>query len=165
MEYKTLNKALADLEFLKKYTVYSSLKDSPIHFGQPPVLEYLQQNGDCTQNELAGAMGVSPASMAVSIKRMQKSGLVVKKSSTKDLRCNKISITDEGIKCLEQLKASFEEIDNTMFSDFSEEELLQFKEFIDRLNSRLFDNLNDKKGFEKFVKKNLYCEKGEEKDV
>ena len=159
LEYKELTRALSDLEFLKKYTVYSSLKDSPIHFGQPPVLDYLEKHGDCTQTELAGAMGVSPASMAVSIKRMQKSGLVEKKNSNKDLRCNKISITKLGKEQLDELKKSFERIDCELFTGFSDEELNELYGYIERINKNLSDNMTDNKGFEKFVKKTISAEK------
>lgn len=44
--------------------------------------------------ELSDGINVSPASVAVSVKRMQKSGLITKISDENDLRCNRIALTE-----------------------------------------------------------------------
>ena len=160
-KYGELTGALICFEALKRLTVQDSLKDSRVYFGQPPVLEYLAEHGHSTQAEIASALGVSPASMAVSIKRMQKSGLVEKITDEKDLRCNKISITGFGREQLDDLHARFDKIDEITYSGFTDEELETLKGFIDRLNGNLTAQLPDKRDICKSVEL-IYKGKGDE---
>ena len=96
LELKELSHSFIRLECVKRFTMHNMLKDSGVYFGQPPILDFLEKNGVCTQNELAKALEVSPASIAVSIKRMQKNGVVEKIADENDLRCNRISLTGKG---------------------------------------------------------------------
>lgn len=153
-DLKELTRKFVDLDCFRRYVINKSLKDSNIYFGQPPILGYLMQNGNCTQAELANALNVSAASMAVSIKRMQKSGLIEKVSDKNDLRCNKISITDEGIRQYNEIKKRFQEIDLLIYDGFSEEELETLSGYIDRMNKNLSGNLPNKKEIIKFVMEN-----------
>lgn len=142
---KALTGALLCMEALRRFTVQNAIKDSKVFFGQPPILDYLIEHGQCTQAEIAAALGVSPASMAVSVKRMQKSGLIEKVTDENDLRCNKITITDFGKAELEKVHAAFGRIDKTAYDGFSEKELEQFKKYVDRINNNLSKDLPDKK--------------------
>ncbi len=161
---KALTRSFMDFECYRRFMVHNCLKNSKVYFGQPPILDYLSEHGSCTQNELASAMNVSPASMAVSVKRMQKSGLVQKLSDENDMRCNKITITDFGKNQIEEIHSLFDEIDEKIFSGFSDEELSTLKSYIDRINGNLSDGLPDKKCIFKMLKKSM-IENGGENDV
>lgn len=150
-DYKALTGSMLCMDALKRFTVQSAIKDSKVFFGQPPILDYLIENGQSTQAELAAALGVSPASMAVSVKRMQKSGLIEKVSDENDLRCNKISITDFGRQEYKKVHAAFDGIDRKTYEGFSEEELSQLKGYIERINRNLSKDLPDKKDICKFI--------------
>lgn len=160
VDYKKISHNLMDLECYRRYSVHTLLRDSGIYFGQPPVLEYLKKHGTCTQNEVAKAMNVSPASMAVSIKRMQKTGLVEKVSDKTDLRCNKVSLTEKGLRCASEISARFEEMDEKIFSGFSDDELKQFNSYIERINKNLSAGLPDKRCMFEMLK-NEYKHKNE----
>lgn len=161
-DIKSLTRSFMDLECYRRFVTHDSLKDSKVYFGQPPILEYLLKNGCCTQNELAAAMSVSPASMAVSIKRMQKSGLVEKVNDENDMRRNKITITDFGKSQIEKLHLKFDEIDQKMYAGFSNEELEQLKSYIDRLNKNLSDGIPDKRCICKMLKESFNKNGGED---
>ena len=163
-DIKALTRSFMDFECYRRFIVHNCLKDSKVYFGQPPILDYLLEHGSCTQNELAAALNVSPASMAVSVKRMQKSGLVQKVNDENDMRCNKITITDFGKKQIEDIHSRLDEIDTKTFSGFSEEELCSLKSYIDRINRNLSDGLPDKKSIFKMLKNSL-IENGGEKDA
>lgn len=152
---KTLTRSFLDFECYRRFIVHNSLKDSKVYFGQPPILDYLFEHGSCTQNELAAAMSVSPASMAVSVKRMQKSGLVQKVNDEKDMRCNKITITEFGKNQVNEIHSRLEIIDKKTYAGFSEEELCQLKSYIDRINKNLSDGMPDKKCIFKMLSNSL----------
>lgn len=161
-DIKMLTRSFMDFECYRRFIAHNSLKDSKVYFGQPPILDYLFEHGSCTQNEIAAAMSVSPASMAVSIKRMQKSGLVQKVNDEKDMRCNKITITEFGKKQVAELHSRFDEIDEKTYSGFTEEELIQLKSYIDRINKNLSDGMPDKKCIFKMLKNSLSENGGED---
>jgi DNA-binding MarR family transcriptional regulator len=102
----------------------------------PPILfklRYEMKDKKATQKEIADAIGISPPTVAVSIKRMEKAGLVRKLPDKTDLRQNIIELTSKGDKLLEECKSAFEKIDQKMFEGFSEQEIIQLKDFYIRL--------------------------------
>ena len=69
------------------------------NIGQPVILSILsqQENGTIeSQKELARRLRVSPATMTVSLKSMERDGYVKKLSNAEDLRCKPISITEKA---------------------------------------------------------------------
>lgn len=137
-QYRAVSKLLHDLEWRRHFTVHRALRDSGVYFGQPPILDALADCGVCTQNELAKALNVSPASVAVSLRRMQKSGLIEKEADAKDLRRNFVRLTEKGKAQHDYIHQCFEEIDRKLYAGFSAEEL----ETLQCLLSRLCGNLS-----------------------
>ena len=137
LDLKELSHSFIKLECVKRFTMHNMLKDSGVYFGQPPILGFLEKNGVCTQNELAKALEVSPASIAESIKRMQKNGVVEKIADDNDLRCNRISLTEKGRELTREMHRKFDQIDKIMFTDFDENELATLKEYLDRIYNNL----------------------------
>ena len=72
---------------LSKYGLYP---------GQPLLLFAIRDSENPTQNELAEKLGVSKASVGVSLRRLEKSGFVKRKQDKKDTRCNRIVLTNKG---------------------------------------------------------------------
>lgn len=159
-QYKQVSKKLHDLEWFRNFAIHCVIKDSEVHFGQPPILVCLLENGTCTQNELAKTLNVSPASVAVSLKRLQKNGLVEKVVDENDLRRNRISLTDKGRREIEHIHACFNEIDNKLFSGFSETELSELGGYLDRLCQNLSADIPPDKGVLCFMKEDM-CEGGD----
>lgn len=137
MEYKILVNKMNKMEGYKRYLIHDSLRKSEVYFGQPPVIDYLEQHGVSTQKELSNAIGVSAASIAVSIKRMQKSGIVEKVNDENDLRCNRITLTKKGKEQLRIIHECFDNIDAKMFRGFSEKELADCESYLDRIIKNL----------------------------
>lgn len=75
-----------------------------------------------SQREIAEKLGVAPSSAAVSIHRMEKAGLLSKKTDKTDSRRNQITLTPKGRQLVEECKAAFEDIDRGMFAGFSKTE-------------------------------------------
>lgn len=110
------------------------------NIGQPRILSILSQRKDGTiesQKELAKCLRVSPATVTVSLKSMERDGYVKKLSNTEDLRCKPITITEKGIKAARLIDQVFETLDHGMYQDFDPEELVQISAFY----RRMIDNL------------------------
>lgn len=116
------------------------------NIGQPVILSILSQQEDGTiqsQKELARKLRVSPATVTVSLKSMERDGYVKKLSNAEDLRCKPISITEKGRRAARLIDEVFETLDHGMYRGFSPEELEQISDFyrrmIDNLSSRPSD--------------------------
>ncbi len=92
-----------------------------------------------SQKELASFFEVSPAAIAVSVKKLENAGYIKREVLKDDMRFNKITVTEKGKETLLQTKALVDKVDTNMFKDFSEEELLSFYACLEKIQK----NLND----------------------
>lgn len=104
-----------------------------LYRGQFPVLDYISQNPGCQQIDIAKELQVSPASIANSLKRLEKSGYIVRDVDINNHRANTISISEKGERSIQKGKHMFDKLDNMEFKNFNAEELNEFKEYINRI--------------------------------
>ena len=110
--------------------------------GQPLLLCVLAQRDNGTvesQKELAKKLRVSPATVTVSLKSMERDGYVKKLSDAEDLRRKPISITEKGREAVRVIDEVLETIDHGMYRGFSREELAAISGFY----RRIIDNLDE----------------------
>ena len=109
--------------------------------GQPMILFLLKDKGRegriAAQKELSDAMHVSPATVAVSLKSLERGGYVEKHPDPEDQRCKRVTITPKGIRAVEQCFTIFNQVDELMFAGFSKEEYRQ----LNRYHQRMLCNL------------------------
>lgn len=98
-----------------------------------PVIRYVLDHDGCTQAELAAFLRVTPASVALSTKRMKKAGFLLKEVDENNLRRNMLHVTEAGRKLAMDCKDAFDALDNEAFHGFNEAELKQFGEYLDRI--------------------------------
>ena len=111
------------------------------NIGQPMILTILSQQKDGTiesQKELARRLRVSPATVTVSLKSMERDGYVKKLSNAEDLRCKPITITEKGRRAAQLIDEVFETLDHGMYRGFSADDL----ECISGFYRRMIDNLD-----------------------
>lgn len=142
MDLRQLIFKLHRVNSLHRYSIHKASAEVGLYFGQPPVLEYLSEHKNCTQRELADHMKVTPASVAVSLKRLQRHGLIERSSDQSDMRCNRLSLTEKGLKLHTEARERFDVIDRQMFEGFSPEELLCFSELLDRISNNFEKQLD-----------------------
>lgn len=109
--------------------------------GQPILLAILsdkKRSGEkCTQKELNERLRISPSTLTVSIKSLEKRGYVRKTTDENDLRRNYIEITDDGMEVSDKCRECLIEIDEAMYAGFTPEE----KELAMSFMERMADNL------------------------
>ena len=159
--YKEAVKKMVKVTLLHRYAISSSLSGIKLYRGQPEILEYLNEHGDCSQKELADFLGVSTASIATSLKRMSKSGLIEKTSDEKDRRINRLRLTKKGNEVRLAGRSECERIDKVMFSGFSDEEIAAFSDML----SKIADNLSPSGISEREVIDIMKKRNGDDKNV
>lgn len=125
--------SMEKLHILRRIVLQKATSDIGLYIGQLPILEHIRHNDGCTQAELAEKMFVSPASIALSTKRMEKEGLLKKQTDKDNLRRNKLTITKKGREISEECRKVFDEVDEKMFAGLSSDEVSQFKELLDKM--------------------------------
>lgn len=145
MNLRCIINRMNKLNLMHRILIHRLAIKNELYFGQFPILEYVKHNDMCTQKDIADFLQISPPSVATSIKRMQKTGLLDKIHDESDLRCNRITITEKGIESYEICKHDFNDIDEQMFKDFTEEECELFYSFLGRVHNNLCsDEFKDK---------------------
>lgn len=118
-----------------------------IHPSQHHFLMYISEHTACTQNSIAVAMGVSAATVAVSLKKLESGGYIERKSSPGDGRSNRLELTLKGVDVVEQSKLLFDEVDQKMFETFTKEEQEQLHGYMERILSNLKTMESEENGF------------------
>ena len=108
--------------------------------GQPKALFVLStlQNGCATQRELADMVHVSAATMANSLKRLERKGYIQRQSDEKDSRCNRIVITQKGLEAVERCQDAFDYVDTRLYAGFTPEEVERLKNAFRRMLQNMY---------------------------
>jgi len=121
--------------FLKKSQSFG------LYVGQPALLAFVRSHPGCTQTEIAESLGVSSASVAFSVKRLEKTGFLMKQVNSLNMRCNKLYVTSDGLDVLERFSDVYDEMNQAMFDGFSKEELDLLASFTERVQNNIEKNL------------------------
>lgn len=141
MEIRYIVRDLNRLNLLHRLSITKIASHYGLYPGQFPVLHYIYNNPKCTQKDIANSLQISPPSIAMSIKRMKKDGLVIKLKDDNDLRINRVELTDKAKCMVEKWISSFQKYDKKMFKGISEEERDSFYNCL----NKLIDNLSEDK--------------------
>lgn len=137
MELHQIMARLHKLELVRMLAHRKETHAYGLYFGQMPVLNYVFEHAGCTQIEVADFLQVSPASIALSTKRLQKAGYLLKEVDADNLRCKRLYLSEEGTRvralCLEKM----DKLCRQSFEGFSQEELSVFTSMIDRVTMNL----------------------------
>lgn len=90
-----------------------------------------------SQKELAKLLHVSPATVANSLKSLERGGYVHKEPDPKDARRNQVSITEKGRQACIQCVQAFDDVDNQLLRGFSQPEQEQVLEYLQRMLENL----------------------------
>ncbi|SKA79605.1 transcriptional regulator, MarR family [Caloramator quimbayensis] len=90
--------------------------------GQPPLLFALYHRDGQSQKELAMKLNIKPATITVMLRRMEKTGLLLRKQDEEDQRISRVYITEKGREICKELKQVMIELNDECFKNFTEEE-------------------------------------------
>ena len=130
---KVIAEGMRRLFLLRRIIIGKATADIDIHQGQQPKLEYIDQHDGCMQVQAAEEMMVSPASMALTTKRMEKAGLVEKRIDAGNLRCKRLSITPKGRELSVKCRKVHDAFEQRMLEGFDSEELGQLAGYLRRM--------------------------------
>lgn len=81
--------------------------------------------------------GVSGATIAVSLKKLEKGGYISRAADEKDSRLNHITVTEKGRQVVEDSLHLFRRMEQCMFAGFSENDMTILGQYFDRMYENL----------------------------
>lgn len=120
---------------------YAQVKEENIHPKQIPLMMKLKQNPGFTQRELAKEIGIQPSTLNVTIQRMEKNGLVIRKQDTKDQRRSLIYLSTQGEEVFGRMEGKFQSVKDQSLKHFSENEKKEFVRLLEKYSNALDDAL------------------------
>ncbi len=120
-------------DLLRRIAADQAATRTGLRRGRIPLLLYILKNDGCAQSALAGHMHVSPASIAVTVKRMERDGLITREADGRDRRRNHLHLTDDGRDYLLRCRQIFDTLDRQLFDGFTPDDLTALRTFLERI--------------------------------
>ncbi len=90
-----------------------------------------------SQRELARQLRLSPATVATSLKSLERSGYVARQTDERDARRNRVTLTEKGRRAVDTCGTVFRSVDEKMLLGFSPAERDQLTSFFVRMLENL----------------------------
>ena len=108
-----------------------------LHRSQHMLLMRLSRGCIPSQKQLAKDLNVSPAAIAVSLKKLESDGYITRDTDADDCRCNRIDLTEKGRGVVTKTCALFDCIDKAMVEGFDDAELEVLLQGLERIEQNL----------------------------
>ncbi len=109
--------------------------------GQGVVLQQLWRKDGITQAELAHGLRVAPATVTISLQRMEKLGLIERRPDPHDQRGSRVFLTEKGRSLRERVEGNWHKLEGQALAGFTEGD----RELLQQLLLRIRDNLGQTK--------------------
>lgn len=117
--------------------VFDNVADRKLSKGQPKILEYLYENDGAVQKDIAKFCFIEQATVTSILARMEKNELIIRKVDPDNRRFQFVYLTEKGKVEAKFVIESFAKLENNALKDFTDEEKMQFVNFLNRVNKNL----------------------------
>lgn len=143
----TIIKKFICTDRLHKACVDRMISKIGLHRSQHMMLMFLARHGEyLSQKQISEMTEISPAAVAVTLKKLENGGYIEKRADDTDGRFNRISITDAGREIVEKSREFFSFVDEKMCEGLTAEELATFEKCLDKMGENI-KNIDSKGEF------------------
>ena len=137
MEIKNLSRII--VEFYEKLSSWeeSVVRDSGLTTAQIHTIEIVGHAGAIKMKDLAGKIGVTTGTLTVSVDRLEKKGLLIRRPHEKDRRSYMIELTREGNTYFEEHHNFHIRMTEEIVSCLSEDEQKAFASIIEKMLKKI----------------------------
>ena len=127
-----------EVEFARVVRLYYSrmqaqLAEVGLYRGQPPIMALLHKRDGMSQKEMARALNLSPATMTVTLKRMERAGLIEREMDGRTSASCAYTSPRRGSACARWGERQVGRVAAELLDGFSAEERAQFEEYMRRV--------------------------------
>ena len=134
----TIMKQLFRIDRNHKIMIDAQINRLGIHRSQHHVLMYLHYCKEApTQETIAKKLEISPAAVAVTLKKLEAAGLIERDIRKENGREKEVRLTEEGEEIVKVSRERFEAADEVVTKGFTDEELSLLEGFLDRIAENL----------------------------
>lgn len=108
-----------------------------IHRSQHMMLMFLSHHEEASQKQIAEHFDISASAVAVTLKKLESGGFILRTADGDDNRRNNITLTDAGRSIINETHALFSAIDVAMFDGISAEEMTVLSRCLEKMNGNL----------------------------
>ena len=149
--FSAVNMMISTMRMHKKLLDSSVCKSIGLHRTQHRILMHLANRERLpSQKALAEHINITPAAVTGALKKLEAGGYI-ERSIGDDNRYNEIKITPLGLNIVNETKAMFSEIDTSLFEGFTDNELVTFIEYHNRIQANINKNMEVEQPDEKMV--------------
>lgn len=112
--------------------------------GQQDLIFILLENEGITLNQLADKLEVSTATASVSVKRMEKSGFIIKKTDKSDARIVRLYPTEKAKASSQEVRKHMDSMEEILHKNLTEEQVLNLTNTLDTAIGNLFERSEKK---------------------
>lgn len=134
--HKTVEKAIYVMR-LYRTLLERLLNKTGVYRSQHQILMDIARFPEASQKDIAMRHHVSTATIAVTLKKLEKGGYIVREVDKTDNRFNTITITKKGQKIVEESRRIFRGVEQEMFRGFSVEEIQMLESYMARIEQNL----------------------------
>ncbi len=116
---------------------FATFQGLGIHPGQLPFLKVISEQEGISQRELAERTHVKPPTVAVTVKRLERAGLIRRETDKHDMRVSRIYLDRRGRELSDGIRSALQETEAALTAGFSKEELEQLKGYFRRMTENL----------------------------
>lgn len=131
-------------DFCTKRLIEKRVTETGVYRSQHQALMFLGKHPECSQAELSEHLKISPAAVAVTLKKLECGGYVKREYCKGDSRVKKLSVTEKGKEVINQSIEIFKGVERDIFAGFTEEELNTMAGFLERMKNNMEEG-KDKK--------------------
>ena len=133
-------KALIECNLVHRRVFDMAMNDvTRLYRTQHHTLQFVRENPGVSQTKIAKEMRTSPAAVAVTLKKLEADGYIVRLADQKDGRYNQVSVTPKGQRVLDMADERFHLVEAAAFTGFSEEEQRAFLSLLNRVTQNMKD--------------------------
>lgn len=120
------------------------LRRTGVYRSQHQILMCIHDYPGSSQKDIACMYQASPATVAVSLKKLEKGGYIKRDVDEGDNRFNQIRITEKGETLIRQSICLFDRLESAMFQGFTEEDFAGLEGYLDRIRCNMTSLMNEK---------------------
>lgn len=125
---------------LRRMLVESEISKLGIHCSQHQMLTLIASSKNICQKEIAQKLEISSAAVAVTLNKLELSGLIERTQSFDDARMNHITITEKGADLLKSTKTVLDAIDARLFEGIDDEQVDAMQNLLNNMTENIKGN-------------------------
>ncbi len=144
LESESLEFLLSQMIRMHHNRTQELLNQFNLYPGQPRILFMLIHRDGRTQKEFADASGVKAATITVTLRRMEKAGLIERRPDPNDLRATRVFITPKGVQTAKKARTTIDQLSEACFTGFNDTDKALMRRFLLQMRDNLNRNCSPK---------------------